>query len=102
MIVFSINCKHAERDTKFSKTPYFDSFQTQRQASVAQPQSTHPAPATTAPPPGGSEWNQGEDEDDEDFSKRTERLQMEAKIALAQVRLKFQSVLSGNATKLLD
>ena len=45
--------------------------------------SSDPKPAVS----GGQPSDKTEDEEDEDFSKRTQRLQMEAKMALAQVNV---------------
>ena len=42
---------------------------------------------TTPAAPVGQGVEKTEDEEDEDFSKRTQRLQMEAKMALAQVNV---------------
>ena len=42
---------------------------------------------TTPAVPVGQGGEKTEDEEDEDFSKRTQRLQMEAKMALAQVNV---------------
>ena len=56
------------------------SFQSQQDQSKGIPGDVTPAPHS------GKDGIKTEDDEDEDFSKRTERLQMEAKMALAQVQ----------------